>query len=99
MGIFKISQRMQNILPRAHQSKNHLAFFFGYVRMCCPKFFKIQKLFQLFSMKKTRNGNRTGTAGSSKSTDISLKSQKLLDRVSETLILKLDYVFELPKKL
>ena len=41
----------------------------------------------------------TGAAGSSKNTDVPLKSRKLLDRVSETLILKLNYVSELPKKL
>ena len=98
-GIFKISPRTQNILPRAHQSKNHLALCFRYVRTCCPKFFKIQNYFNYFQRRKQEMATATGTAGSSKNTDVSLKSRKLLDRVSETLILKLNYVSELPKKL
>ena len=40
----------------------------------------------------------TGAAGSGKKTDVPLKSLKLLDRVSETLILKRNYVSELLKK-
>ena len=99
MGIFKISPRMQNILPCAHQSKNHLAFCFSYVRMCCPKFFKIQNYFNYFQRRKQQMATGTGAAGSSRNTDVLLKSRKLLDRVSETLILKLNYISELPKKL
>ena len=82
-GYFKISPRTRNFLPRANQFNDHLAWFFGTVRTLRPKF-PNSKLFQLqLKLCTTTEQEMAEAPPPGKRVDSTIKSRKLLDRVSE----------------